>query len=142
MKEKHPINMQHCRGISSCGSYAPDEIPNSMFLPLMKKLSWGRLQKWSIFSYDRYSAPPPLLSVMTQGQNLLGEGGKNFFCALWSQFCPRRKKSWTRLCNKVHSNIYSLFRISKHLIYHYYNHLHRRIIKMDVLLMIQRKIWR
>ena len=27
--------------VSSRGEYAPDEVLNSMFLPLMKRLSWG-----------------------------------------------------------------------------------------------------
>ena len=51
------------RGIK--GAYAPDEILNSMFLPLMKKaLTWGieadANTSHALCTYNKFSALPPL----------------------------------------------------------------------------------
>ena len=49
-------------GAFAPSKYAPDEIQNSMFLPLMKKKSWEVIGADAKTIIKRYSTPPPPLS--------------------------------------------------------------------------------
>ena len=81
----------------SRGAYAPDEILNSMFLPLMKKSIGGRRQNYSLFSYNKIFCPS--LLCFPQGKNFF-QGGRKC-CAPFDSdsatdekyFCPLPPKS-------------------------------------------------
>ena len=87
--------------------YIPDEIQNSMFLPLMQKPLMGRgivgrLKNYSLVAI-KYSVHP-LISYAPRAEQILGGGGEfplKYFYALTSykkiECAPDERKSWTRL---------------------------------------------
>ena len=62
--------------------YAPDQIQNSMFLPLMKKSNQRRQMSRLVSLWIQYDILPPLMKIFLPPKN-----------GIW----PWWKKSWTRL---------------------------------------------